>query len=36
MGELHMEYVKEGCNTPAKNACKRKFTNNLNRGPVKL
>jgi hypothetical protein len=22
MGELHMEYVKEGCNTPVKNACK--------------
>ena len=20
--ELHMEYVKEGCNTPVKNACK--------------
>jgi hypothetical protein len=23
MGELHMEYVKEGCNTPVKNACKK-------------
>jgi hypothetical protein len=22
MGELHMEYVKEDCNTPVKNACK--------------
>jgi hypothetical protein len=22
MGELHMEYVKEGCNTPVKKACK--------------
>jgi hypothetical protein len=22
MGELHMEYVKEGCNTPVKNVCK--------------